>query len=241
MSERVDRAAGIKQRGLRRRVGQRHARQPGAMARCPRRSLVKAHAVTQQQLGQPVAGTHQVHADRLTRTHEVAQRLLLRTRDADRVQLARQQQPDEQLGVTAIGLHAIARRTRDLARRCDHTRDIAPGELTREAVPRRPRLIGHPDRPRQSGAQPGRLVDVTAGREERELPGLGVEHRRHDLRRVHVQTDEASSLRHGWFLLCDCGSPRGSSRAARTFTPRPSWGNRPLLPRGPDGPTIHIV
>ena len=36
--------------------------------------------------------------DRLARADEVAQRLLLGARDADRVQLAGQQQPDEQLG-----------------------------------------------------------------------------------------------------------------------------------------------
>jgi hypothetical protein len=57
-------------------------------------------AVAQQQLAEAVAAAHQVYADRFARAHEIAQRLFLGARHADGVQLAGQQQPDQQLGVT---------------------------------------------------------------------------------------------------------------------------------------------
>jgi hypothetical protein len=66
----------------------------------PCRPVVEAHAVAQQQLAEPVATAHQVDADGLTRANEVAQRLLLGAGNADRVQLAGQQQTHEQFGVT---------------------------------------------------------------------------------------------------------------------------------------------
>jgi hypothetical protein len=191
--------------------------------------------MAQQQLGQPVSAAHQIHADGVARANQVAQRLLLGARDSNRVQLARQQQPHQVLGVAAVGLDALPRRTRDLARRRDHALHAAPPKLARQAVAGRARLIDRAHRPRQPSAQPGRLADVTADPEELQLTGLGIEHRRDDLGRVHVQTDEASSLRHGRLLLFDCGPPRGGRRAAST-PPRPLWGNRPLLPRRPDGP-----
>jgi hypothetical protein len=53
------------------------------------------------------------------------------------MQLPGKQQTHEVLGVTAIGLHSIPARARDLARRGDHARHPAPRELTRQAVPRR--------------------------------------------------------------------------------------------------------
>ena len=53
-------------------------------------------------------------------------------------QLARRQQPDRQLGVTTIDLHAITRRPGDLARRRDHAPHAAPVQLARQAVAGRP-------------------------------------------------------------------------------------------------------
>jgi len=41
---------------------------------------------------------------------------------------------------------------------------------------------------------------------------------------VHIQTNESSSLRHGWFLLCGCGPPRGVPPARHDFTPTPARG-----------------
>ena len=152
---------------------------------------------------------HQIHPDRLAGADEVPQRLLLGARDADRVQLARQQQAHQEFGVAAVGLDPLARRARDLARRRHHALHAAARELAREPVPGRPGLIRSADRPRQPRAQPRRLGDIAADLKPPQLPDLGIEHRRHDLGGVHVQTDEGSSLRHGRLLLCGCGPPRG--------------------------------
>jgi hypothetical protein len=157
------------------------------------------------------------------------------------VQLAGQQQPHEMLGVATVGLDTVPRRPGDLARRRDDALDLPASKLARQPIAGRPGLIGGAHRPRQPGAQPGRLGDVAAQPEVLQLTGLRVEHRRHDLRGVHVQTDEASSLRHGWLLLCGYGAPRGSRRATNNITPRPSWGNRPLLPPRPDRTDLHTV
>ena len=148
-----------------------------------------------------MAGAHQVHADRLASAHEVTQGLLLGARDAHRVQLAREQQADQQLGVAAVGLDALPGGARDLARRRDHARHAAAFELARQPVAGRPGLIGRAHRPRQPGAEPGRLANLASESEVLQLAGLGIEHRRHHLGGVHIQTDEASSLRHGRLLL----------------------------------------
>jgi hypothetical protein len=54
-------------------------------------------------------GAHQIHPDRLPGADEIAQRLLLGPRHPDRLQLAREQQPDEVLSVTTIGFHPLPR------------------------------------------------------------------------------------------------------------------------------------
>ncbi|MGI9185157.1 MAG: hypothetical protein ACR2GZ_09390, partial [Solirubrobacteraceae bacterium] len=48
---------------------------------------------------------------------------------------------------------------------------------------------------------------------------LGVQDRRDDLRRVHVQTDEGSSLRHGWFLQYAVVGRRAGATARLNITP----------------------
>ena len=80
-----------------------------------------------------------------------------------------QQQPHQMLGVTAIGLHPIPRRARDLRRRRDHALHPALRELAREPVPGRAGLIRDPHRPRQPGAEPRRLADLAAHRETLQL------------------------------------------------------------------------
>ena len=158
--------------------------------------------------------SHQLHPDRVAGTNQVAQRLLLIAGDPDRVKLARQQQPHQMLGVATICLDTIPAGARDLARRRDHALHAALGELARQAVARRTGLVRHPHRLGQPRAEPGRAVSIAAHPERLQLSRLGVQDRRDDLRRVHVQADESLSLRHGWLLLCGCGPPRGWSRAA---------------------------
>ena len=110
---------------------QRDRGQPLAVALRPRGAVVEPDPVAQQQLREPVTAAHQIHPHRVTRADQVTQRLLLIARHPDRMQLAGQQQPDEMLGVTTVGLHPIPARARDLARRRDHTLHPALGELAR--------------------------------------------------------------------------------------------------------------
>ena len=118
---------------------------------------------------------HQIHPDRVTRADQVTQRLLLIAGNPDRVQLARQQQPHQMLGVAAIGLHAIPARPRDLARRRDHTLHATLDQLARQPIPGWAGLIRHPHRPRQTRAEPGRPRGLAVHRERLQLPGLGVQ------------------------------------------------------------------
>ena len=73
-----------------------------------------------------------------------------------------------------------------------------------------------------------------------DLTGLGIEYGRHDLGGVHIQTDEASSLRHGRLLLCGCGPPRGGSRAAET-SPHDRRGGPAPSTTGAGQTTLHTV
>lgn len=203
---------------------------------CPRRPVVEAHAVTQQQLAEAVTAAHQINTDSLARPDEIAQRLLLGAGYPDRVQLARPQQPHEQLGVATIGLHAIPGRPWDLARRRDDTPHVASMKLAREPVPGRTGLIRRA-RPRQPRAQPGRLVDVTAQREELQLPGLGIEHRPTIL---VACTSRPTRL----LAFATAGSSaiverRAAATAAATTSPHDHRGGTgPLLHQGPDERSI---
>ncbi len=232
MGERVDRAAGVQQRGLRGRPFKGDRLQPGVVACGPRGAVLEANAVTQQQLREPVTRAHQVHPHRLTRADQVPQRLLLSARNTHRMQLPGQQQSHQQLGVATVGLDAVPGRPGDLARRRDDTLNATPGELARQPVPGRPRLIRDLHRTGQPRTEPRRGGILAAHHERLQLPGLAVQHRRDDLRRVHVQADEGSSLRHGWFLLFGCGAPRGWSRATCTSPHQLRGGTGPFYTAG---------
>jgi len=91
-----------------------------------------------------------------SRAHEIAQRFFFGAGNADRVQLAGQQQPHEQFGIAAIGLDTIAAGARDLARRRDHAIHVTALEFAREAVAGRAGLIRRPDRPAGAARRTGR-------------------------------------------------------------------------------------
>ncbi len=93
---------------------------------------VEADLVPQQQLRQPMPGTHQIPAQILAGANEVTQRLFLDARDRHPVQFAGRQQPDQPLGVAAIGLDAITRPARNQAGRTDQTVDTDRFQLARE-------------------------------------------------------------------------------------------------------------
>ena len=139
-----------------------------------------------------MSAAHQIHPHRVTSTNQIPQRLLLIAGNPDRMKLAGQQQPHQMLGVATIGLDPIPARARDLARRRDHALHATPGELAREPVPGRASLIRHPHRPRQPRAERRDVRSLAAHPERLQLPSLGIEHRRDDLRRVHIQADETS-------------------------------------------------
>ena len=103
---------------------------------------------------------HQIDPDRLPGANQIPERLFLAARHADRMQLARQQQSREQLRVPTIGLDPLPRPARNLRRRRDHALDPPARKLPRQAVPGRARLIRHPHRPRQPGAESGHPTNV---------------------------------------------------------------------------------
>jgi hypothetical protein len=63
------------------------------VASSPRVPVLEPDPVPQKQLAQPMPATHQIDPDRFSGANQIAQRLLLAARHADRMQLARQQQP----------------------------------------------------------------------------------------------------------------------------------------------------
>jgi hypothetical protein len=157
--QRVHGAAIVLQGALRRRLPHAHARQPAEIGLGPvGLRAVEANLMAQQQLGQPVARAHQIAAQILTGTHQITQRLLLHARDRDRTKLTGHQQPDQALGIAAIGLHAIRRPPRDQPRRAHHTLHPHRPQLARQHEPRRPRLIRRAHRPRQRARERRHLV-----------------------------------------------------------------------------------
>lgn len=65
----------------------------------------------QQQLGDPMAGAHQIGAGILTGTHQVPRRFLRQGRDLDLDDLAQLEQPRQMQRVMSIGLDPIPGRT----------------------------------------------------------------------------------------------------------------------------------
>jgi hypothetical protein len=118
------------------------------------RFTVEADLVAKQELREPVAGSHQVLAHVFTGSDEVAKRLLGRPGDADRVKPSGHQQPDEVLGVAAVGLHLLGRAAWDLARCCDHALDPGFAQGPGEPIAGRAGLIGRFHRSLERARQP---------------------------------------------------------------------------------------
>ncbi len=133
---------------------------------------VKALVVTEQQLGKAVARAHQVPADVLAGADQVPAGLLVHRGNPDRRELAGHQQPDQQLGVAAIGLDPVGRRAGDLARCCDQAADAGGLERPRQPEPGRAGLIADPDRRRQRRAELHDLRRPTRQPLDLQLSGL---------------------------------------------------------------------
>jgi hypothetical protein len=132
------------------------------------------------------------------------------------LQLAGPQQPGQMLRIPAVGLDAITRRARNLAWRRHDTLHAPLGKLPRQAIAGRSGLVRDARRPWQPRAEPSRPRYFTVPRERLQLPGLSVQHRRDDRRRVHVQTDRLLAFAMAGFLpYAVVGRRTGTSRAAR--------------------------
>src|ERR1035441_2542065 len=216
--------------------------------------------------------SHQIPPDRVTGADQVTQRLLLIAGNPDRVQLARQQQPHQMLGVPPIGLHAIPACARDPARRPDHAprppgcraprrsvftrsplaRGILLGAATTHSTPRlaSSRARPYPVGPASYATRTGR------GRPAQNPAAPAASPSIENVCNCPVSASKTTAT---IFVACTSKPTRvlafamaGSSNmrlwaVARrlprgmNFTPRTPWGSRPLLHRGPDGRSIHIV
>ena len=144
-----------------------------------------------------MAGAHQVAAQILAAAQEIAEALIGRGRDVDKVQLAGGEQTSQALGVAAVGLDPIAGRPGDQAGRGDADVEASLGAGAGKAEPRGPGLI---DRD-QIGAEClevgkrllRRSLDPPAG----ELAGCEVEREHMGLIGVDVKAHARHSLGHG--------------------------------------------
>jgi hypothetical protein len=132
------------------------------------------------------------------------------------------QQADQPFGVATVGLHPIGGGALDLARRRDDAGDPALLERPGQAEAGRTRLVGDPHRRRQSGAEVGHLLGRPAQLPHRQLAGLRVRDRRHDLHGVNIQTNPRPNLRHvGTPMIAVLAEavPRRRTRASHARVP----------------------
>src|SRR5450755_2642890 len=241
MAERVDRAAGVQHRRVRRRPVQRDRRKPLAVTLGPRLPVIEPDPVTQQQLRQAMASSHQIHPDRVAGADQVAQR------------------PSSSPGtLTACSLPANNNRTRcSASRRSVFTRSplargILLGAATTHSTPRlaSSRARSYPVGPASYATRTGRAKPAQNPAAPSASPLI---------ENVCSCPVSASRTAATIFVACTSKPTRllafamaGSSNmrlwaVARrlprgmNFTPRTPWGSRPLLHRGPDGRSIHIV
>ena len=96
----------------------------------------------------------------------------------------------------------------------------------REGVPRRPSLISDRHRSRQTRAERGRVRALADHHVYLQLARIGIQDRRHDLGRVHVQTDETRAFAMAVPPMRLWVAARGATRTARNPHERIA-GNRP--------------
>src|SRR5262249_51082006 len=171
-------------------------------------------------------------ADVLAGTDEIAQRLLVAARNADRVQTADHQQPNEPLSVPPVCLDTVLRWTLDLPRRSDDADDAGSLERARELEPGRAGLVANTEGKGKPPPERRQLVRCPRQPVHAHLPRARVDDARHRRCSVHIQTRPGANLGHGRFLLLGCGRRASASRAATT-TPIAS-GDRPCLTAAPD-------
>ena len=165
-------------------------------------ALLPDTAVAQQQLRQAVPAAHQVAADLLARTRQIARGLMAFCRDRDRRQCAGHQLAQQMLGVLAVVLDLVTARARRLAGR-DHL--TAHSRLRRHAVQPeagRTRLIAGVYRRRQPD-QPlnDRLDPTRAKAPSDQLAGLHIQRRGMRRARMDIHRRPCHRSVHGRTLL----------------------------------------
>ncbi len=152
---------------------------------------------SKQELRHPVACPHQVAADVLAGTGEVAHRLLARRRHPDRVNSADHQKPHQALGVAAIGLDPVLGGALDLARCCDDAADPGSFQLASQGEAGGARLIADPDRGWHLLAETHHPLGLPSETLDSQLTGLGVGDRRDDLCCMNIEPYPHPNLSHG--------------------------------------------
>ena len=217
-----------------RRASQVHPRQPAAVALVHAPAVHRTDVVAQQQLAQPVPGAHQIPAQRLPGTDEIAQRLLLPDPGPGPRAAPGQQQPR-----TSSASRASVLTLSPLAR------GIFPGAATthstpallqraRQAVPRRPGLVrdAHRSAADRRRTRPPRAYRPFI-RRDFSSPVLAVD--RPPRRSCAACTSRPTSFEPSPWLAPPMrlwAAARGPA-ARHDFTPTAAWGDRPLLPARP--------
>lgn len=114
------------ERGLCCRTHQVPLCEPSIVLRRPCGTIVVDDPVPQQQLAQPVPGTHQITPAVFPSPHQIADGLLIGRGNGDRGDLVQPQQPGQMHGISRVGLHPIPERTLQLRGRCDRTGSPRP-------------------------------------------------------------------------------------------------------------------
>ena len=173
-------------------------------------------AVQQQQLRDAVAAAHQIAAHLLARAGEMTGRLERRRRHRYRLQLARQQQPRQQLGVLAVGLDPVARRARRLARRDHLDRKPAASRRPVEREPGRARLVAAPQRLRQPRQPADHLLAAATETRTPQLARRDIDRRRMGRAGMDIQAHIRHRSGHGRTLPPLHGVSRSQSPARQT-------------------------
>src|SRR5215211_7415419 len=108
------------------RSAKRRDSKPAVMSHGPVSSRPrKAKPVTEQELGEAVAGAHEITAQVLAAAQQVTEAFLGDGRHVDEAQLAGGEQARQALGVSTVGLDSVGRRFGNQTRRGDPKIDPA--------------------------------------------------------------------------------------------------------------------
>jgi hypothetical protein len=162
---------------------------------------LKAHPAAQQELRQAMPGAHQISAHIVDTAHHVTEALIRFARHEREPKLTGGEEPHQPLGVAPVGLHPVARCSRDGPRR--HNTNIQPALLgyPREHKPRWARLVHRGHRTIEL-LQERRHYSLRLATQalDAQLAGAGLQNSGDRLGLVNVEPDKGHTLRHGRHL-----------------------------------------